>query len=293
MKTFFAVILVLIIAGGLFYYFKTKNTEDFSKIAQASYYCKNNKKIDATFFKGEPKPVKQGEMPIPTGKVELKLSDGRDLILPQTISASGIRYANNDESLIFWNEGNGAFILENNVQTFMSCIAVVPDPGNLPQIYSDATEGFSIHYPASYTNNTSYQYTNLGPGKEIDGIQFTIPAEMASGTNLAPDTYISIEKIPNTQNCDAKLFLDQQVPSSTNITDNNIEYSIASTIGAAAGNIYEEKIWAFPGTNPCIAVRYFIHSGNIGNYPPGMVQEFNHETLIKQFDQIRKTLTLL
>lgn len=34
--------------------------------------------------------------------------------LLQTISASGARYANTDESLVFWNKGNEAFIMKNN-----------------------------------------------------------------------------------------------------------------------------------------------------------------------------------
>jgi membrane-bound inhibitor of C-type lysozyme len=39
-------------------------------------------------------------MPVLLGSVEIILSDGRNFNLPQTISASGIRYANDDESLI-------------------------------------------------------------------------------------------------------------------------------------------------------------------------------------------------
>jgi hypothetical protein len=39
-------------------------------------------------------------------KVELMLSDGRSLSLPQVMSASGARYANKDESFVFWNKGN-------------------------------------------------------------------------------------------------------------------------------------------------------------------------------------------
>jgi len=54
--------------------------------------------------------------------VRIKLSDGRELSLPQAISASGARYANNDESFIFWNKGNGAFIEEKGVMTFKDCI---------------------------------------------------------------------------------------------------------------------------------------------------------------------------
>ncbi|MDD5098663.1 MAG: MliC family protein [Candidatus Pacebacteria bacterium] len=46
----------------------------------------------------------------------------RELVLPQTISASGARYANADESIVFWNKGNTAFIQENGAVTYSDCV---------------------------------------------------------------------------------------------------------------------------------------------------------------------------
>ncbi len=92
-------------------------------IAKTTYSCDGNKTIIATFYRGVNVPVaKPGEPPIPGGSVDLKLSDGRSMTLPQTISGSGVRYANPDESLIFWNKGNGAFIMENNTETYSNCV---------------------------------------------------------------------------------------------------------------------------------------------------------------------------
>ena len=53
------------------------------------------------------------------------LSTGPEVFLPQTISASGARYATDDESLVFWNKGNTAFVTEGNpnVKTFSGCVA--------------------------------------------------------------------------------------------------------------------------------------------------------------------------
>ncbi len=58
----------------------------------------------------------------PQGRVDLLLSDGRQLALPQVISASGARYANPDESFVFWNKGTTAFIQENGVETYSGCV---------------------------------------------------------------------------------------------------------------------------------------------------------------------------
>ncbi|MDD4531179.1 MAG: MliC family protein [Candidatus Pacebacteria bacterium] len=55
-------------------------------------------------------------------KVSLVLSDGRKIDLNQTISGSGARYANSDESFVFWNKGNGAFIEENGTTTYEDCV---------------------------------------------------------------------------------------------------------------------------------------------------------------------------
>ena len=41
-----------------------------------------------------------------------------DLVLPQVISASGTRYANEDESVVFWNKGNEITITQNNTDIF-------------------------------------------------------------------------------------------------------------------------------------------------------------------------------
>ncbi len=169
-----------------------------------------------------------------------------------------------------------------------------PEPGGFSQVFESGEQGFSIRYPAGYTVDANYQYQEFGPGKEIGGVSFTIPESMASGTNLSNDTYISVEEIPQVANCKADLFLQTGLmgTSTQTITDDGVLYSFASTTGAAAGNRYEEWIFAIPETNPCMAVRYFIHYGDIGNYPPGMVQEFDEPGLLNQFDAIRRTLVI-
>jgi hypothetical protein len=59
----------------------------------------------------------------PSSSVRLVLSDGRNLTLPQAMSASGARYANKDESIVFWNKGDTAFLEENGRTTYEGCTA--------------------------------------------------------------------------------------------------------------------------------------------------------------------------
>lgn len=116
-------ITVIALIWVTYFSLKTPPIHQSEFIVTATYSCDGNKTITASFYKGVNVPVaKPDEPPIPGGSVDLKLSDGRTMTLPQTISASGIRYANPAESFIFWNKGNSAFITENNLDTYVNCI---------------------------------------------------------------------------------------------------------------------------------------------------------------------------
>jgi membrane-bound inhibitor of C-type lysozyme len=79
-------------------------------VAEAAFKCKGGKSIDATFY---------------ADSVALKLSDGRSMTLPQAMSGSGARYATKDESFVFWNKGDTAFVTEgtDDKMTFKDCVA--------------------------------------------------------------------------------------------------------------------------------------------------------------------------
>jgi membrane-bound inhibitor of C-type lysozyme len=68
-------------------------------IASVKYACADEKTIDATYYAAE---------------VHIILSDGREMTLPQTMSGSGIRYAEPDDALVFWSKGNTAFVTEGD-----------------------------------------------------------------------------------------------------------------------------------------------------------------------------------
>jgi len=91
-------------------------------VATALFSCDSGKTIKATFYAGTSTPSTDPDQPpTPGGSVALTLSDGRTMTLPHVISADGGRYATTDESIVFWNVGNTAFITENNVKTYVNC----------------------------------------------------------------------------------------------------------------------------------------------------------------------------
>ena len=298
-----SVLFIVIVAGFLFNVFTSPKSQKL--IATASYSCNMGRSISAVYYQGEGKPASSPDQPpTPNGSVAITLSDGRTMTLPQTISADGGRYTNTDESFVFWAKGNGVLVLENDQEkSYIGCIVVAPltEGQNLSQVYSNGAAGFSIRLPSDYTIDNSYQYKELGPGRDIPGIKFTIPASVTAGTNLAKDSYVSVEEIPFTNpqadTCSANLFLDtkETLPART-MSDGGTEYSVASSTGAGAGNRYEETVYALPGTSAsrrtCIAVRYFIHYSVFENYPAGAVREFDKQSLTNQFDAIRHALII-
>lgn len=295
-KLLFFAIIALAILSVIGVLYKKQNPSTNSPTTRASYACKDGNSIDVEFFTGESKsPVAPDMPPTPRGSVHLKLSDGRDMTLTQTLSASGVRYANADESFVFWNKGNGALVLENNVEkSFIGCIETAINPGTLPKVYSNSEYGFSIRYPENFKVEENYIYGNLGPHKEIYGVKFVIDPNIATSTNLSQDSYVSVEEIPETNLCDASLFLSLpkgQTPVS--LDENGTTYSFASTTGAGAGNRYEEQVFVLPGTRPCVAVRYYVHTTAVENYPEGTVSLYNRAALLATFNSIRKTLNLV
>lgn len=268
-------------------------------IATIIFSCNDAKGIIGRFYTGSSTPAKSPDLPpTPGGSVALTFSDGRTMTLPQTIAADGARYATPDESFVFWGRGNGAFVLEGGKEkSYVGCIVVAPEPAGarLPVIFSNKAAGFSLRLPEGYTADPSYLFQELGPDKEIAGIKFTIAPSVATGTNLASDSYVSVEQIffdgVPTGGCSASLFLDTSAKLQM-VTEGGFTYSVGTAVGAAAGNRYEEVVYAIPGTNPCIGVRYFIHYGAFENYPAGTVKEFNKQALVAEFDAIRHTLIL-
>ena len=111
---FSGTILLILIGVMIFNYYHQQSfvpavspSPEASLIADASFSCDDNKTIQADFYPNQ---------------VVLRLSDGRNLTVPQAVSASGARYANSDESFVFWNKGNTAFIQEGQATSYSDCV---------------------------------------------------------------------------------------------------------------------------------------------------------------------------
>ena len=158
------------------------------------------------------------------------------------------------------------------------------------KIYENNQLGFSIELPNNYSVDGKHVY-QISPTRAINGVKFTIPQPMTVGTNLASDSYLSVESIPQSSSisCTADLFLDG-THTPRDVVQEGTRYSVVEASNAGAGNRYEETVYALSDSNPCLAVRYVIHYGVIQNYPEGTVMEFDKEALLDEFNSVRRTL---
>jgi membrane-bound inhibitor of C-type lysozyme len=86
----------------------TGTGERARRVIENTFVCSSGERIEALFD-------------TESNRVDLFLSDGRKLDLTQVLSASGARYANPDESIVFWNKGRTAFLQEGGVVTQSDC----------------------------------------------------------------------------------------------------------------------------------------------------------------------------
>ncbi len=304
MKTLLSLVLAAALVAAVILFARTRTRTDVvtaaaGPVTAVTYRCDGGRTIDASLFPaGETPPVAAGSPPAPEDSARIELSDGRTLMLHRTISADGVRYSDADpsveggEAFVFWSRGNGAFVLERDTaRTYTGCVRIAPDPGGLPQVFSSGAIGFSIRYPAGYSVDSTYRYQALGPGRDIEGVSFTVQAGLAEGTNLSADSHVSVEALPAAGGCAADRFLSQGAGvSDTTIAGGTL--SVAHRAEAAVGNRYEETVFAYPGTGRCRALRYFVHWTVLENYPPGAVTAFDRKALLDRFDAMRTTLVL-
>lgn len=185
----------------------------------------------------------------------------------------------------------GFFLWKDNVEEMEATTEPVPkEVEPLTATFSSSTLGFSVDYPKDYVLDVDYTYDAFGPEKRIHGVKFIIPPSMATGTNLSAfDTGVSVESLPRAVHCTGDIYLMADVGASL-LSEGGMVYSVASSSEGAAGNRYEEIVYAVASSSPCTAIRYFIHSTSLDNYPSGTVREFDRASLFQAFDEIRKSL---
>ncbi len=109
-KAIGAIVVVILLLGAIYYFGSSKLDQQVATPdTVVAFACTGGKAIEAGFS---------------DGIVALKLSDGRSFTLEQVISASGARFANEGEAVVFWNKGRTAFLEEAGSPIFVDCVQV-------------------------------------------------------------------------------------------------------------------------------------------------------------------------
>jgi len=108
-------VIVVVLVGAIALYWTrdrksvVPESQTTESVAQATFACTEGRSITAVFDREN-------------DSVQLSLSDGRQIELSRELSASGARYATADESFVFWNKGDTAFITESGEATYQDCV---------------------------------------------------------------------------------------------------------------------------------------------------------------------------
>ncbi len=118
-KTVLAIVVSLAVLLGIALWLQSlaptepmRNDAQADGVITANFACNADKSIGAMFNNED-------------DSVTLSLSDGRTMDLAHVVSADGARYANADESFVFWNVGNTATVMENGTTTYSGCTTPV------------------------------------------------------------------------------------------------------------------------------------------------------------------------
>ncbi len=271
----------------------TVATTTATVINSVNYSCEGGKSIAAAFTQNA---------------VALTLSDGRSLNLPQAISGSGIRYemiatstsAPTSTDIVFWSEGNNAFMTENSSSTYENCLAGTVTPGAGSNTFTDAAKTFSFSYPSDLS------VTGSGVGYTQDWMVNATTSGMILAQVLVPQSYL-----PGTNFGDAKFTVGTsadpsavftcltyneagaRASTSTSVTLSGTTYAEFHSSDAGAGNRYDTTSYRVSRNSQCYAIEYTVHYSVFENYPKGTVKQFDEAALTAKLDSIARSFVFL
>jgi len=191
--------------------------------------------------------------------------------------------ATGDYTIIVKTYGTGDFNLR---------VAINP-PGQAFQYfdYVNPQGLFTLTYSDQFAPTT---YIPTGDFKGMPNLvlQFIQPEFYVPTTNLS-EAYFMLNTITDPRevaNCS-----EPSSPLETIMghkTINGYDFTQSEAVGVAAGNIYDQVIYRTSSNSICYEVVFFMHSGNIGNYAPGTVVEFDRAALLQKFEQILSTFNV-
>ena len=176
---------------------------------------------------------------------------------------------------------------------FSMRVAINP-PGTASQLfnYADSEQRFALNYPDDFAPAyfTGAQVTKIPPDFSLQYID----TQVFTSTNLNEVYFlVGVSNDPQqVSTCTEPVSFGGPETILGDTTINGVDFTKSEGGGVATGNIYEQVYYRTLHNGACYEVTYFIHYGNIGNYPPGAVNEFDRNALYEQLDKILASLIL-
>ena len=144
--------------------------------------------------------------------------------------------------------------------------------------YDNEEFGFTIGRPASSPVETSGFEAYL-PLTQKPVVGFALTPELFQGTNLIDaGVYIGAISDPTVAEKWDQPAADSGEQSAGTAEINGVSFAVFTSTGAAAGNIYDQKVYRTLRDGTCFEIVELLHSGNIGNYEEGTIVEFDKAT---------------
>jgi len=171
-------------------------------------------------------------------------------------------------------------------------VAINP-PGQAYQYfdYTNPQQTVSLHYSDEFAP-TTYMPAGDFKGTPSLVLQFISPEFYRPSTNLGEAYFLfsTMTDASTVNTCTQPL--SQLETISGQKTINGYAFTQSEAIGVGAGNIYDQVIYRTVHDNICYEAVFYMHSGNIGNYTPGTVVEFDRNALVQKFEQVLATFTV-
>ena len=286
---FYIVILVLVVIVGYSVVHKTPVTTTPTTppvvLSTAQYSCDNNATMKATYT---------------SNSVSLDLSDGRHLILPQTISASGTQYQQGNVLLV--TKGDQAFLQESGTTTYSNCLAggTAPTATTGVKSFTDQGKTFTFNYPQEFTlAGGGIGYTQSWKN-DSDSTLGLILATLNVPQSYQPKTNFGDAKFTVGTSSDPKAVASCLKDVSGNgatkstVIINGITYTKFFSQDAGAGNRYDTTSYRTVQNSQCYAIEYTIHYAALENFDPSMgITAFDEKKVQGALDSIVQSFKFL
>jgi hypothetical protein len=188
-----------------------------------------------------------------------------------------------------WTNANGPAATPSTAPTATSTVAADILPGVPNETYTDQRLSFSIDYPATASTTADFSSGYL-PVTQTPLLAIELPQSMFSGTNLTEaGVYIGATTTPTgITNCAIPSEENNETEATGTVVGGQ-QFSVFTSTGVGAGNIYQEKVFRTIQNGACLEIVELLHSGNIGNYPEGSVTQFDQAQFSGILDAIVQT----